>query len=116
MNEVQRRPGAVKLMREPGVGPVGLRKLRELARAYLTLTRDLTRVMSRLKALHRSWAIPCAGTHVYSPAYRSEWLAKITEIGVRCRAGFNLNREIRRDWYCLLCLRLLFSFQLISLF
>jgi hypothetical protein len=34
---------------------------------YLTITRDLTRVMSRLKAIYRSWAISCAGQHVYAP-------------------------------------------------
>jgi hypothetical protein len=42
--------------------------------------------MNRLKALYRSWAIPCAGTQVYAPHYRSEWLSKITEAGVRWRA------------------------------
>ena len=44
--------------------------------------RDLTRVMSRLKALYRGWAIPCAGQQVYAPHYRGEWLAKISEAGV----------------------------------
>jgi hypothetical protein len=42
--------------------------------------------MNRLKALYRSWAIPCAGTQVYAPRYRSEWLGKIREAGVRRRA------------------------------
>ena len=56
-------------------GESGVRTLRELARSYLTLTRDLTRVMNRLKALHRSWAIPCAGERVYSQRHRVEWLA-----------------------------------------
>jgi hypothetical protein len=42
-------------------GETGVRMLRELARSYLTIVKDLTRVMSRLKALYRSWAIPCAG-------------------------------------------------------
>ena len=42
---------------------------------------------SRLKAIiYRSWAIPCAGQQVYAPRYRTEWLAKITEAGVRRRA------------------------------
>src|SRR6202140_545193 len=41
-------------------GAAGIRTLKELARSYLAITRDLTRVMSRLKALYRSWAIPCA--------------------------------------------------------
>ena len=49
--------------------------MKELARSYLTITKDLTRVMNRLKALYRSWGIPCAGTEVYAPRYRAEWLA-----------------------------------------
>ena len=67
-------------------GQAGIRTLKELARSYLAITRDLTRVMSRLKAIYRSWAIPCAGQQVYTPRYRTEWLAKITEGGVRRRA------------------------------
>ena len=67
-------------------GENGVRTLKELARSYLTITKDLTRVMSRIKALYRSWAIPCAGTTVYSPRHRSEWLAKIAEPGVHLRA------------------------------
>ena len=67
-------------------GENGLRTLRELVRSYLAVTRDLTRVMNRLKALYRSWAIPCAGQQVYAPRYRSEWLGKIAEAGVRRRA------------------------------
>ena len=67
-------------------GEAGVRKLKELARSYLAITRDLTRVMSRLKALYRSWAIPCAGEQVYAPRHRAEWLAKIAEPGVRRRA------------------------------
>src|SRR6202171_5888515 len=42
-------------------GDSGVRTLRELSRSYLTVTKDLTRVMNRTKALYRSWAIPCAG-------------------------------------------------------
>src|SRR4029077_2460159 len=46
----------------------------------------VTHEMNRLKALYRSWAIPCAGAQVYAPRHRAEWLAKITEAGVRRRA------------------------------
>jgi transposase len=67
-------------------GEHGLRMLKELSRSYLTISKDLGRVMNRLKALYRSWAIPCAGTQVYAPRHRSEWLGKITEAGVRRRA------------------------------
>ena len=64
----------------------GIRTVKELARSYMTISKDLTRVMVRLKALYRSWAIPCAGQQVYAPRHRAEWLEKITEAGVRRRA------------------------------
>ena len=67
-------------------GEHGLRTLKELSRSYLTISKDLGRVMNRLKALYRSWAIPCVGAQVYAPRHRAEWLAKITEAGVRRRA------------------------------
>jgi len=35
-------------------GETGVRMLRELARSYLTIVKDLTRVMCRLKAMYRS--------------------------------------------------------------
>ena len=67
-------------------GEHGVRTLKELGRSYLTITQDVTRVMNRIKALYRSWAIPCAGATVYAPRHRAEWLAKIAEPGVRVRA------------------------------
>jgi len=67
-------------------GEHGLRALREVARSYLTITRDLTRVMSRVKAIYRSWGIPCAGQQVYALRHRTEWLAKLREAGVQHRA------------------------------
>ena len=87
-------------------GENGVRTLKELARSYLAITQDLTRVMNRLKALYRSWAIPCAGERVYAPPHRNEWLAKITEAGVRRRAEFyyqqldalqSIRQQARRD-------------------
>ena len=62
--------------------------LKELSRSYLTISKDLVRWSDQLKALYRSWAIPCAGTQVYAPRHRSEWLSKITEAGVRRRAEY----------------------------
>jgi len=67
-------------------GETGVRTLRELARSYLAMVKDLTRVMSRLKAVYRSWAIPCAGRDVYYSRHRAQWLAKLREPGVRRRA------------------------------
>jgi transposase len=87
-------------------GEHGLRTLKELVRSYLTITKDLGRVMTRVKALYRSWAIPCTGKQVYAPQHRAEWLVKITEPGVRRRAEFyyqqldalrSLRREVRRE-------------------
>ncbi len=67
-------------------GGNGLRTLRELARSYLTISKDQARVMSRLKALYRSWGIPCSGRQVYTPRHRDQWLSKIAQPGVRRRA------------------------------
>ena len=70
----------------------GIRALKELSRSYLALNRDTTRVMNRLKALYRSWAIPCAGQRVYAPRHRSEWLGKISEAW---RVARPLSRNLR---------------------
>jgi transposase len=87
-------------------GEHGLRTLKELVRSYLTITKDLGRVMSRVKAIYRSWAIACTGKQVYAPQHRAEWLGKISELGVRRRAEFyyqqldalrSLRREVRRE-------------------
>lgn len=67
-------------------GESGVYTLKELSRSYLTVSKDLTRVMNRLKALYRSWAIPCAGQKVYSRHHRGTWLDKLSEKGVRRRA------------------------------
>jgi len=67
-------------------GEHGIRTLKELGRSYLTVSKDVTRTMNRIKSLYRSWAIPCPGTTVYAPSHRLEWLAKIVQPGVRVRA------------------------------
>ena len=67
-------------------GETGVRMLRELARSYLTIVEDQSRVMSRLKAVYRSWAIGCAGRDVYYIRHRAQWLEKLREPGVRRRA------------------------------
>jgi transposase len=67
-------------------GEQGCRILKEFARSYLTITRDVTRVMNRIKGVYRSWAIPCTGRAVYALYQRNEWLEKLLEPGVRRRA------------------------------
>jgi transposase len=87
-------------------GETGLRTLKELCRSYLAISKDLARTMNRIKALYRSWSIPCGGASVYAPRHRAEWLNKITEPGVRRRAELfyqqldglqKLRQEARRD-------------------
>ena len=87
-------------------GENGVRTLRELARSYQNIGKDLSRVMNRLKALYRGWGIPCAGTKVYAPRYREEWLNKLPQAGVRRRAELlyqqldglqALRREVRPE-------------------
>jgi hypothetical protein len=43
------------LLRSVYHGEQGVRKLKELARSYLAISKDLGRVMSRVKATYRSW-------------------------------------------------------------
>ncbi len=74
------------LLRPVYHGESGLRPLKELVRAYLTISKDVARVMNRVKALYRGWGIPCAGQSVYHPRHRDEWLSKITQASVRRRA------------------------------
>jgi transposase len=87
-------------------GEHGLRSLKELVRSYLTITKDVGRVMSRVKAIYRSWGIACTGKQVYAPQHRGEWLGKISEPGVRRRAEFyfqqldalrSLRQQVRRE-------------------
>src|SRR6202048_2295745 len=87
-------------------GETGLRTLKELCRSYLAISKDLARTMNRVKALYRSWSIPCGGASVYAPRHRAEWLSKIMEPGVRRRAELfyqqldglqKLRQEARRD-------------------
>jgi transposase len=89
-------------------GEHGLRTLKELVRSYLTVTKDLGRVMTRVKAIYRSWAIPCTGKEVYAASHRAEWLGRINEPGVRRRAEFYyqqldalrvLRQEVRRELF-----------------
>jgi transposase len=67
-------------------GESGIGILKELARSYLTVSKDLTRVMNRLKALYRSWGIPCSGQKVYAARCRRVWLEQLPGVGVRLRA------------------------------
>jgi hypothetical protein len=63
-------------------GHRGFRTVKEFARSYLTITKDQTRVMNRIKGVYRSWGIPCSGRTVYASQQRKEWLEKLPEVGI----------------------------------
>src|SRR6266436_4201586 len=75
-------------------GEHGVRTLKELVRSHLTISKDLLRVMTRVKALYRSWAIPCTGKQVDALRHRAEWLAKISEPAPHSTTSRVLRRTI----------------------
>jgi transposase len=84
----------------------GMRAVKELARSYVTISKDQARVMTRVKALYRSWGIACSGKQIYTVRHRASWLGKIKEPGVRRRADFyyqqldglrSVRRQVRRE-------------------
>ena len=83
-------------------GDRNIRKFRDLAHGYLATVSDSTRVMNRIKAVYRSWAIPCGGRDVYYKRNRNEWLSKFPIEESQMRAGIyygqlDLLKEQRRE-------------------
>jgi transposase len=67
-------------------GQHGLRTLQELAHSYQYLVADCTRIKNRIKAIFRGRGIACQGDAVYHTDKRQQWLAHLTELGLRTRA------------------------------
>ena len=83
-------------------GQSSTQTVKHLGRSYAALTEDTTRIMGRLKALYRSQAIACAGKKPYGSRHREEWLAQLSESGLRRRAErlyqeLDLLQELRRQ-------------------
>lgn len=91
-NDWQDAAELADLLRRDAVRPVyhdrkpDTAELKELARTYVNLVQDSTRVMSRVKALYRARAIPTKGRTIYGPRARGTWLAKLPAGAVRFRA------------------------------
>ena len=68
-------------------GEHGVRALKELSRSYVTISGDVARVMTRLKAVYRSWAIPCAGKRVYQSVVKVIWRNGLLKREVGCLRG-----------------------------
>src|SRR5262249_59040867 len=73
------------LLRSVYHGHEATRRLKELVRAYETLSEDVMRTMVRIKAVYRSRGIGNRGRGVYQPSQREQWLQKLTEPGARKR-------------------------------
>jgi transposase len=62
--------------------------LKELVRAYETLSIDTMRTMFRIKAIYRGRGIRTPGSGVYQLKQREQWLQRLTEPGVQQRVGW----------------------------
>ncbi len=75
------------LLRPVYHGRDGTATLKQLVRAYETLSEDTQRTMVRIKALFRSRGIRTPGRGVYQPSQRELWLKRLTEAGLRRRVS-----------------------------
>ena len=64
-------------------GNEGSRRLKQLVRAYETLSTDTKRTMVRIKAIYRARGIRTPGRNVYQPKQREHWLELLIEPGLR---------------------------------
>jgi len=69
-------------------GHEATRKLKELVRAYESLSIDTQRTMARIKAIYRGRGIPTPGRGVYQAKQRERWLTLLAEPGLRQRAAW----------------------------
>lgn len=76
------------MLRRVHHGSEGGRRLKQLVRAYDTLSTDTKRTMVRIKAIYRARGIRTPGRNVYQPKQREQWLELLTEPGMRERVGW----------------------------
>jgi hypothetical protein len=77
-------------------GEHGLRTLKELARSYLTITKDVTRVMNGLKALYRSWGIGVGVNCTLTETVGSE--QNYYSCWRRCQTSSPNPKKYSKDW------------------
>ncbi len=104
----RRTPFARIVASRPSLVPVyhgehGLRSLKELVRSYLTITKDLGRVMFVVKAIYRSWAIPCSGKQVRRTAPSGRVAGEDHGKPVRLWLSFTTNNWMRCGRYVNKC-------------
>ena len=76
------------LLRPVYHGHEATRTLKELMRAYETLSEDTQRTMVRIKAVYRGRGISTPGRGVYEPKQQEQWLGRLAEPGVRQRVAW----------------------------
>jgi transposase len=76
------------MLRSVHHGNEATRQLKELVRAYETLSGDTRRTMTRIKAIFRGRGIRTPGRGVYQPKQREQWLETLTEPGIHQRAAW----------------------------
>src|SRR3989441_1650622 len=76
------------MLRSVHHGHEATRKLKELVRAYETLSIDTQRTMARIKAIYRGRGIRTPGRGVYEPKQRERWLQLLREAGIRQRVAW----------------------------
>jgi len=69
-------------------GHEATRKLKELVRAYETLSKDTQRTMARIKAIFRGRGMRTPGRGIYQPKQRDRWMEMLTEPGIHQRAAW----------------------------
>lgn len=92
----------VGMLRSVYHGHEGTRALKELVRAYATLSQDTIRTMSRIKALFRGRGIRTRGQGVYQSRRRQQFLDQLRDSGLRQRAALLYEqldhlRQLRRQ-------------------
>jgi transposase len=73
------------LLRSVYHGHQATQELKELVRAYETLSVDSARTMVRIKAIYRGRGVATPGRGVYQAGQREHWLAKLPLVGARQR-------------------------------
>jgi transposase len=58
----------------------GFKRLRELARVYTMVMRDVVRVQNRIKALYRSRGVGTSGKSIYRADHREAWIEKLPDV------------------------------------
>lgn len=76
------------MLRRVHHGNEGSGKLKQLVRAYETMSIDTRRTMVRIKAIYRGRGIRTPGRNVYQSKQREQWLELLTEPGLRERVGW----------------------------